>query len=129
MSLFRNIFKLFYASIINIILIFQFVLLTFDDAVTIGNIDYYREALKNRINPNNCTISATFFISHEYTDYSLVHELHSNGHDISLHSITHEPLTTYWKDATLDTLNREFADQKLMVSKFAKISSADIKGK
>lgn len=104
-------------------------MLTFDDAVTIANINFYREAMRNRKNPNNCPISATFFIAHEYTDYSLVHELSAAGHEISLHSISHESNTGYWKDASLDTLNKEFTDQRTMMAHFANISAADIKGR
>lgn len=50
----------------------QFVLLTFDDAVTVTNYPYYKVAFDNRTNPNGCPIAATYFVSHEYTDYTLV---------------------------------------------------------
>ncbi|XP_077287465.1 chitin deacetylase 8-like [Arctopsyche grandis] len=106
----------------------QFVMLTFDDAVTIANINFYREALQKRKNPDNCSIAATFFVAHEYTDYSLVHELRATGHEIALHSISHESNIAYWRDASLDTLNKEFADQKTMMAHFANIAVTDIKG-
>lgn len=50
----------------------QFVLLTFDDAVTIANIGFYRTAMNNRKNVDGCPVAATYFVSHEYTDYTLV---------------------------------------------------------
>lgn len=50
----------------------QFVLMTFDDAVTTTNVPYYRKAFYNRRNPNGCPAAPTYFVSHEYTDYSLV---------------------------------------------------------
>jgi hypothetical protein len=103
-------------------------LLTFDDAVQVTNIDYYKEALNGRKNPNNCSISATFFVSHEYTNYSMVHELHASGHEIALHSITHYALTDYWKSLTVENLTMEFADQRIMMTRFASIPAADIKG-
>lgn len=50
----------------------QFVMITFDDAVTFLNNQYYQQAFPNRVNPDGCPVAATYYISHEYTDYSLV---------------------------------------------------------
>lgn len=66
----------------------QLVVLTFDDAVTVDNSFYIEEAINGRLNPDNCSAAATFFISHEYTDYSAVHKHWANGHEIALHSIS-----------------------------------------
>lgn len=69
----------------------QFVMLSFDDAVNIGNMPFYRELLGNPMRKNNangCAIAATYFVSAEYLDYSLVNELYSAGCEIALHSIT-----------------------------------------
>ena len=68
----------------------QFVLLSFDDAVNDLNRDFYKRLFDTkRVNPNGCPIAATFFVSHEWTDYSQVHHLYSSGHEISSHSVTH----------------------------------------
>ena len=67
----------------------QFVLLSFDDAVNDLNRDFYRRVFNSRVNPNGCPISATFFVSHEWTDYSLVNELYLAGHELASHSVTH----------------------------------------
>lgn len=53
----------------------QFVMITFDDAVTFLNNDYYQKAFPNRVNPDSCPVAATYYVSHEYTDYSLVSRL------------------------------------------------------
>lgn len=50
----------------------QFVFLTFDDAITNLNMEYYREALYEGNNPDGCPHAATFFVSHEYTYYDKV---------------------------------------------------------
>jgi hypothetical protein len=50
----------------------QFVILTFDDAVTQINSEFYKQAFDNRTNPDGCPVSATYFVSHEYTDYTKV---------------------------------------------------------
>jgi hypothetical protein len=66
----------------------QLVMLTFDDAVTALNAPFFEEAIEGRTNPDGCPVAATFYVSHEYTDYSMVHNLWSQGHEIALHSIT-----------------------------------------
>ena len=49
------------------------VTLTFDDAVNVGNHDIFEEIFdKNRTNPNGCSIKGTFFVSHRYSNYSMV---------------------------------------------------------
>lgn len=65
----------------------QLVMLTFDDAVTAANYKYIQEIFADRTNPDGCPAAATFFVSHEYTDYSKVHALWTEGHEIALHSI------------------------------------------
>lgn len=62
-------------------------MLTFDDAVTAANYMYIEELMEGRTNPDGCPAAATFFVSHEYTDYAKVHELWARGHEIALHSI------------------------------------------
>lgn len=66
-------------------------MLTFDDAVTAANYKYIQETIVGRTNPDGCAAAATFFVSHEYTDYSKVHALWTEGHEIALHSIRYVP--------------------------------------
>lgn len=67
----------------------QLVLLTFDDAVNDLNKNLYRDMFeKGRVNANGCPIAATFYVSHEWTDYSQVQNLYSDGHEIASHSVT-----------------------------------------
>lgn len=65
----------------------QFVLVTFDDGVSELNYDLYMR-LFNRKNPNGCPIRGTFFLSHEWTDYGMVQNLYSMGHEIASHTIS-----------------------------------------
>ncbi|CAN7977705.1 unnamed protein product [Ixodes persulcatus] len=68
----------------------QFVMLTFDDAVTKENMKFYRELLENPKRKNKasgCRIAATFFASGDYLDYPSVNELYRMGNEIALHSI------------------------------------------
>lgn len=66
----------------------QLVMVTFDDAVTALNYDLIEKSLNQHKNPDGCSAQATFYVSHEYTDYSKVHQLWAEGHEIALHSIT-----------------------------------------
>jgi hypothetical protein len=35
---------------------------------------------EERLNPNGCQAKGTFFVSHKYTNYSAVQELHRQSH-------------------------------------------------
>ncbi|KAF2900102.1 hypothetical protein ILUMI_06083 [Ignelater luminosus] len=106
----------------------QLVLLTFDDAVNIANINYYEEIFDGKVNPDGCPIAGTFFVSQEYTDYSSIHSLSSKGHEIALHSITHQTPTGYWRNLSVEGHMKEFADQRVLMSNLAKIPKKSIQG-
>lgn len=67
----------------------QFVLLTFDDAVNSLNQQFFKDLFNNRRNPNGCPIKSTFYVSHEWTDYSQVQDLYADGHEMASHTVTH----------------------------------------
>ncbi|KRT81890.1 hypothetical protein AMK59_5681 [Oryctes borbonicus] len=106
----------------------QMVLLTFDDAVTAQNFEFYRQAFFGRTNPDGCEIQATYFVSHEYTDYSKIQALHARGHEIALHSITHTPMTSYWDNLNAAGYLAEFGGERELIAKFANIPEKDIQG-
>lgn len=67
----------------------QIVLLTFDDAVNDINKDIYNDIFsRGRTNPNGCPITATFYVSHEWTDYSHVQNLYADGHEMASHTVS-----------------------------------------
>lgn len=66
----------------------QIILLTFDDAVNDLNKEFYREIFNGRLNPNGCPVSATFYVSHEWTDYSQVQNLYADGHELASHTVS-----------------------------------------
>lgn len=67
----------------------QIVLLTFDDSVNDLNKQLYADLFeRGRVNPNGCPISATFYVSHEWTDYSQVQNLYSDGHEMASHTVS-----------------------------------------
>lgn len=68
----------------------QIILITFDDAINPINIELYKELFNNEShkNPNRCPWRATFYISHEWTDYSMVQDLYSVGHEMASHTVS-----------------------------------------
>ncbi|KAH7975910.1 chitin deacetylase 7 [Rhipicephalus sanguineus] len=109
----------------------QFVMLTFDDAINEKNMDFYRQLLDpgNRRNrANGCNMAATFFVSAGYTDYSLVHELHSVGSEIAIHSITHRDNLTYWRALDVAGWKEEFVGDRDLLRDYAAIPERDMVG-
>ncbi|XP_014672168.1 PREDICTED: uncharacterized protein LOC106812731 [Priapulus caudatus] len=43
-----------------------------------------------RLNSNGCPAVATFFTSHQFTDYAAVQSLYSEGHEFAAHSISQQ---------------------------------------
>lgn len=106
----------------------QLVSVTFDDAVTALIYDEVVDLFSRIINPDGCKAKVGFYVSHEYTDYSKVHSLWAQGHEIGLHSITHGTDSDYWKFATPELVMKEFSQQIEIMTRFANIKRSDIKG-
>jgi hypothetical protein len=107
----------------------QMVTITFDDAINNNNIDLYAEIFNGaRKNPNGCDIKATFFVSHKYTNYSAVQNIHDNGHEIAAHSITHNNNESFWSEASVDDWAKEMAGSRLIIDKFANITDNSVVG-
>ncbi|XP_076326528.1 chitin deacetylase 8-like [Tachypleus tridentatus] len=108
----------------------QFILLTFDDALNIlNNVTYTDIFLSGKKNKkNSCPITGTFFVTHEYNDYTLVHKYWRHGNEIASHSISHKPYHDYWKNANEERVKDEMTDMRLMLSKYALIEESEITG-
>ncbi|KAK7069769.1 hypothetical protein SK128_015091 [Halocaridina rubra] len=106
----------------------QFVVLSFNDAVTVTNFPFYNEILNTYKNPNDCGISGTFFVNHLYLDYTLANELWRLGSEIGVRSVTATPDISYWRQANYTTWKNEFSDMRDMLIKYAYIDEKDIIG-
>ncbi|KAG8188553.1 hypothetical protein JTE90_007161 [Oedothorax gibbosus] len=104
----------------------QFVMLTFDDAITVANIETYRTIAKR--GTERKPVRMTFFVCHEYNDYTLAHELYSEGHEIAVHSISHESSTELWRKATDDRWKKEMVGMRVMLDTFAGIPKKEVVG-
>ncbi|KAH7974488.1 hypothetical protein HPB49_015904 [Dermacentor silvarum] len=109
----------------------QFVMLTFDDAVNDQNMDFYRQLLgpgRRRNRANGCNLAITLFVSAGYTDFSFVHELHSVGSEIAIHSITHLDNRSHWRTLDVAGWEAEFVGDRELLRDYALIPERDMVG-
>ncbi|XP_041357419.1 chitin deacetylase 7-like [Gigantopelta aegis] len=73
----------------------QIIFYGFDDALNGQMAQHYRKLFSSdRKNPNDCPISMSLYVQHDYTDYSLVREFYKKGMEIGVHSVTHTNIDT-----------------------------------
>ncbi|GAB6029743.1 hypothetical protein CHUAL_005459 [Chamberlinius hualienensis] len=106
----------------------QIVMLGFDDDIEETLYNNFYEPLFKYTNPNGCNIGITFFLSHDYTQYDLIHDLWQRGHEIASHSITHRTPTDYWKALDYNGWLDEMYGLKQIASNLANIPMKDIVG-
>ncbi|XP_043509139.1 uncharacterized protein LOC122528252 isoform X2 [Frieseomelitta varia] len=103
----------------------QIVLLTFDDAVNDLNRPLYTDLFENgRKNPNGCPITATFYVSHEWTDYSQVQNLYADGHEMASHTVSH----SFGEQFSHRKWAREVAGQREILSAYGGVKLEDVRG-
>ncbi|XP_046383943.1 uncharacterized protein LOC124154322 isoform X3 [Ischnura elegans] len=103
----------------------QIVLLTFDDSVNDLNKQLYSDLFeKGRKNPNGCPISATFYVSHEWTDYSQVQNLYAAGHEMASHSISH----SFGEQFSQRKWSREINGQREILAAYGGVKLEDVRG-
>jgi hypothetical protein len=106
----------------------QLVFLTFDDAITSSNYNNYTYILGNRVNPNNCSISMTFYVTHKSNDYSYTHDLYYKGNEIAVKSVSDKTPSDLWANMTTPEAVDEIGGVRDMVSTYANIPKSSIKG-
>ncbi|XP_011871915.1 PREDICTED: uncharacterized protein LOC105564270 isoform X1 [Vollenhovia emeryi] len=103
----------------------QIVLLTFDDSVNDLNKGLSADLFeKGRKNPNGCPISATFYVSHEWTDYSQVQNLYASGHEIASHTVSH----SFGEQFSARKWAREVAGQREILAAYGGVKLEDVRG-
>ncbi|XP_008558077.1 mucin-5AC isoform X1 [Microplitis demolitor] len=103
----------------------QIVLVTFDDAVNDLNKQLYEDLFeRGRKNPNGCPISATFYVSHEWTDYSQVQNLYADGHELASHTVSH----SFGEQFSARKWAREVAGQREILAAYGGVKLEDVKG-
>jgi len=103
----------------------QIVLLTFDDSVNDLNKGLYSDLFeKGRVNPNGCPITATFYVSHEWTDYSQVQNLYADGHEMASHTVSH----SFGEQFSQKKWTKEVAGQREILSAYGGVKLEDVRG-
>ncbi|CAO3610741.1 unnamed protein product [Cunninghamella echinulata] len=95
----------------------QFVVITFDDSV---QEPLYKTAQKmlNVTNPNGCGGKGTWYVSSQYTDFSLVQQWYAQGNEIADHTFSHVGSPSA----------QEIAGVKAMLSAYGGVPSKKIQG-
>jgi len=108
----------------------QMITVTFTGAVNSRNSEIFNEIFSetSKNKGNDCTAKATFFVSHAFTNYSAVQELHRRGHEIAVNSITNSGDKNYWDKLPATEYEAEFDGARLITERFANISQGEIMG-
>jgi len=107
----------------------QMIMLTFDDAINNNNWEIFDQMFDGRLkNPNGCDVKATFFVSHQYNNYSMVQELHRRGHEMAVHSITHDNEESYWDAGNESVWSAEMGGARDMLTRWGNVPADDIFG-
>ncbi|GAV02041.1 hypothetical protein RvY_12654 [Ramazzottius varieornatus] len=103
----------------------QIVMVTFDDAINGGNIDFLNRVFaENRTNPNGCPVTGTFFLSNAWTDYNIVREVYQKGHEIATHSLSHQDFSRY----NVSQMRGEYVGEAEVAQELAGVNMSDIVG-
>ncbi|KAI8393318.1 uncharacterized protein BYT42DRAFT_1905 [Radiomyces spectabilis] len=95
----------------------QFVTITFDDSIQAKLLATAHEML-NVKNPNGCPAKGSWYVSMEYTDFSLVQQWYANGNEVADHTFSHVG----------NPSAQEIAAARAMLHKYAGIPLGKIKG-
>lgn len=107
----------------------QMVAITFHGAVNVDNIGLFTDIFRDELqNPNGCSAKGTFFVSHKYSNYSAIQELHRKGHEIGVFSITNRNDPDYWSEGTFDDWTAEMVGARDIVENFANITDGSLIG-
>ena len=103
----------------------QIVMITFDDAINDLNWDIYEEIFHSgRKNPNGCPPLGTFYVSHEWTDYSQVQTLYSYGHEMASHGVTH----SFGEKFSIKQWTKEVQGQREILHLYGGVRMEDVRG-
>ena len=61
-------------------------------------------------------------MSHDHANYSVAQKLSQNGHEIAVHSVTHNPGRDYWKNATTEEWGKEMSGMRAYLRWYANLS-------
>lgn len=107
----------------------QIVMISFDAAVVDNAFPLYEELFDGTLkNPNGCNISATFFVSHEFTNYCMLQTLYHQRHEIADNSISRRLPQSWWATATKEEQMQEIGGMREILRKWGNVQVKEIKG-
>ncbi|ORZ08349.1 hypothetical protein BCR42DRAFT_455530 [Absidia repens] len=86
----------------------QFVVVTFDDSIQAKLVETAHDML-NVKNPNGCSAKGSWYVSMEYTDFSLVQQWYANGHEVADHTFSHVGSPSSQEIAAAKSMLHEYA--------------------
>lgn len=102
----------------------QICLLTFDDTINPESYERVQMVSTNHFNPNGSPLQMTFFANTTYTDFRLLEQLYTQGHEVGIHTITHTTTDT----TSLVTWRMEIVGCRHTFSNLCLIPQEDIVG-
>ncbi|CAG8467749.1 12355_t:CDS:10 [Cetraspora pellucida] len=96
----------------------QFFMLTYDDSIQDRTMSVVNKLMGTRKNPNGCPISATYYVSIQYTNMSMVTEWYARGQEVADHTMTHVGKSP----------ENEITGCKAALNAFAGLPNGNIKG-
>ncbi|XP_014669736.1 PREDICTED: uncharacterized protein LOC106810766 [Priapulus caudatus] len=116
----------------------QMVLIGWDEALRVEDYNHLLQQILKKVtparrrepraNPNGCPAVATFFTSHQFTDYAAVQSLYSEGNEFAAHSITKKLPAEQWALDSDAELSAEYSGQRVMFNNLAGVPPTAVKG-
>ncbi len=108
----------------------QIVMFSFDDGLRDEDYQtFYSKVFNGRKNPNGCPVGLTYFVSHYYSDYTLVeHAYLVDSAEIADHTVTHRTPTTWWENASEEEWMHEVTDQQSILNDWGNVPKDEIRG-
>ncbi|KAF8385074.1 hypothetical protein PRIPAC_74216 [Pristionchus pacificus] len=102
----------------------QMIVITFEGAVTDRTTRIYKSLFSGRLRSHDCPLRATFFVSHEYTNYDQVQWLAARGNEIAVAGMGSTSLSS----RSEDRWRAELQGMRMALAEFSKIEVESIRG-
>ncbi|GMT05317.1 hypothetical protein PENTCL1PPCAC_27491, partial [Pristionchus entomophagus] len=102
----------------------QMIVITFEGAVTDRTTRIYKSLFSGRLRSHDCPLRATFFVSHEYTNYDQVQWLAARGNEIGVAGMGSSSLAS----RSADRWREEMQGMRMALAEFSKIEEESIRG-
>jgi len=105
----------------------QLVVLSMEGTVDINNGEAFKQILQNKINPDGCPISGTWFVYDHNTDYQVANSLYSQGVELGVMPILQES-ESFWDNAHYGDWEQGIKGAKSALAYLGNIPEPSIRG-